>query len=85
MAASMVVPAKRSPSSPNNGTEALLVYPIEPIRPLDDLTANVSVMSAPIRDQESDFGFAIPTFVTKRRGVRFRSSSTVRVMNVPAI
>ena len=29
-----------------NGTEALLVYPIEPVRPLDDLTANVSVMSA---------------------------------------
>jgi hypothetical protein len=29
-----------------NGTEALLVYPIEPVRPLDDLTAIVSVMSA---------------------------------------
>lgn len=29
-----------------NGTEALLVYPIEPVQPLDDLTANVSVMSA---------------------------------------
>lgn len=29
-----------------NGTEALLVYPIEPVRPLDSLTANVSVMSA---------------------------------------
>ncbi|MGI9474781.1 MAG: hypothetical protein ACR2NZ_24840 [Rubripirellula sp.] len=30
----------------SNGTEAYLVYPIEPVRPLDDLTANVSVMSA---------------------------------------
>jgi hypothetical protein len=30
----------------NNGTEALLIYPIEPTRPLDDLTANVSLMSA---------------------------------------
>ncbi len=29
-----------------NGTEALLVYPIEPVQPLDDLTATVSVMSA---------------------------------------
>jgi len=29
-----------------NGTEVLLVYPIEPVQPLDDLTANVSVMSA---------------------------------------
>ncbi len=29
-----------------HGTEALLVYPIEPVRPLDALTANVSVMSA---------------------------------------
>ena len=29
-----------------NGTEALLVYPIEPVQPLDDLTANVSLMSA---------------------------------------
>jgi hypothetical protein len=29
-----------------HGTEALLVYPIEPTRPMDDLTANVSVMSA---------------------------------------
>ena len=29
-----------------HGTKALLVYPIEPVRPLDDLTANVSVMSA---------------------------------------
>ena len=28
------------------GTEVLLVYPIEPVRPLDDLTANVSVMTA---------------------------------------
>ncbi len=28
-----------------HGTEAILVYPIEPIRPLDELTANVSVMS----------------------------------------
>ena len=32
--------------SAGNGTEALLVYPIEPVRPLDSLTANVSVMSA---------------------------------------
>ena len=29
-----------------NGTEVLLVYPIEPVQPLDDLTATVSVMSA---------------------------------------
>lgn len=29
-----------------HGSEALLVYPIEPVRPLDDLIANVSVMSA---------------------------------------
>ncbi len=29
-----------------HGTEAILVYPIEPVRPLDELTANVSVMSA---------------------------------------
>ncbi|MDB4500390.1 hypothetical protein N9239_00050 [bacterium] len=29
-----------------NGSEALLVYPIEPVQPLDDLTATVSVMSA---------------------------------------
>ena len=29
-----------------NGTEALLVYPIEPVQPLDDLTATVSIMSA---------------------------------------
>jgi hypothetical protein len=29
-----------------HGTEALLVYPIEPVRPLDDLVARVSVMSA---------------------------------------
>lgn len=29
-----------------NGTEAILVYPIQPVQPLDDLTANVSVMSA---------------------------------------
>ena len=29
-----------------HGTEALLVYPIEPVQPLDDLTATVSVMSA---------------------------------------
>lgn len=28
------------------GTEVLLTYPIEPVRPLDDLTANVSVMTA---------------------------------------
>ncbi len=28
------------------GTEVLLVYPIEPVRPLDDLTTNVAVMSA---------------------------------------
>ncbi len=30
----------------SHGTEAILVYPIEPVRPLDGLTANVSVMSA---------------------------------------
>ncbi len=29
-----------------HGSEALLVYPIEPVRPLDDLTANISLMSA---------------------------------------
>ncbi|QDT04318.1 hypothetical protein K227x_27080 [Rubripirellula lacrimiformis] len=29
-----------------NGTEALLVYPIQPVRPLNDLLAKVSVMSA---------------------------------------
>lgn len=29
-----------------HGSEALLVYPIEPVRPVDDLTGNVSVMSA---------------------------------------
>lgn len=29
----------------SHGTEALLVYPIEPVRPLDALTANLSVMS----------------------------------------
>ena len=29
-----------------NGTEVLFVYPIEPVQPLDDLTATVSVMSA---------------------------------------
>lgn len=28
------------------GTEVLLTYPIEPVRPLDDLTASVSVMTA---------------------------------------
>lgn len=30
----------------SHGSEALLIYPIEPVRPLDALTANVSVMSA---------------------------------------
>lgn len=30
----------------SHGTEALLVYPLEPLRPLDDLTAKVSVLSA---------------------------------------
>lgn len=29
-----------------HGTEALLIYPIEPVLPIDDLRANVSVMSA---------------------------------------
>ncbi|MEM8670777.1 MAG: hypothetical protein AAGG48_24835 [Planctomycetota bacterium] len=29
-----------------HGTEAILVYPIEPVQPLNDLTANVSLMSA---------------------------------------
>ncbi|NND99298.1 MAG: hypothetical protein HKN47_18415 [Pirellulaceae bacterium] len=29
-----------------NGTKAILVYPIEPVRAIDDLTANVSVMGA---------------------------------------
>ncbi len=29
-----------------NGSEAILVYPIEPVRAIDDLTANLSVMSA---------------------------------------
>lgn len=29
-----------------NGTEVRLVYPVEPVLPLDDLTANVTVMSA---------------------------------------
>ncbi|WP_146462429.1 hypothetical protein [Rubripirellula tenax] len=29
-----------------NGTEAILVYPIQPVRPLNDLLAKVSVMSA---------------------------------------
>ena len=28
----------------SHGTEALLIYPIEPVRPLDALTANVSVI-----------------------------------------
>jgi len=32
--------------SANNGSEAILVYPIEPIMPLDSLTASVAVMSA---------------------------------------
>lgn len=32
--------------SAGNGTEAMLIYPIEPVRPLDDLTANVSIRSA---------------------------------------
>ena len=29
-----------------SGSEAILVYPIEPVRPLDDLTATLSIMSA---------------------------------------
>ncbi|MFK8113397.1 MAG: hypothetical protein AB8B91_14430 [Rubripirellula sp.] len=29
-----------------HGTEAILLYPIEPVRPMDDLTANLSLMSA---------------------------------------
>ncbi len=29
-----------------HGTEAILVYPIQPVQPINDLTANVSVMSA---------------------------------------
>lgn len=32
----------------NHGTEALLVYPIEPVQPLDDVVATVSLMSAKI-------------------------------------
>ena len=32
--------------SARHGTEAILIYPIEPVRALDDLVANVSVMSA---------------------------------------
>lgn len=54
-----------------HGMEALLVYPIEPVRPLDALTANLSVMMLGV-EPESECVFDIPTFATRKRVGRLR-------------